>query len=499
MMKRILALMLATLMLATTAISCGGKTEDPAATTTAPAEENATTAATEASDQTPDQTLPPELQDTLPDVRFDGETFSVLLRESTKYEMQSDEITGDLVRDAVYQRNLDVEERFGIEIKTQSMPGNWGDRENFIARVSNSVLGGDHEFDMVLTHNSYMNTMPIRGLAYDLTTLEQLDFSKKWWHNGYMENAKIGNAIYTAAGDIAVTVYEYLEVVFFNKKIAEEHQITDLYGTVQSGAWTYDKMMEYVSTVSADLNGDGKYDQNDLFGLSIDAHNLRYLPTYWGADITVVGADGLRSFNLPNEKFIDAYNKGYAMVYDIDQVFYAGDSERDDTAMFTRDQLLFQTERLGHAAQMKEMDSEYGIIPFPKYDAAQEKYVTVIDDPFSGLMVLNNIENPDMIGTVIEALCMYGYNDVTPAYYETTLKLKYLSDETAMSMIDLVRDSVVLDFAMIYSCNLSQMYSYISNSIHSQVASIASGIKAQSKVWQKTLEKFYEDYAKIAQ
>jgi hypothetical protein len=68
-----------------------------------------------------------------------------------------------------------------------------------------------------------------------------------------------------------------------------------------------------------------------------------------------------------------------------------------------------------------------------------------------------------------------------------------------MNMIDLVRDSVVLDFAMIYSTLLSQMYSYISNSVHSNIASITSGIKAQSKVWQKTLDKFYADYEKIAQ
>ena len=138
-------------------------------------------------------------------------------------------------------------------------------------------------------------------------------------------------------------------------------------------------------------------------------------------------------------------------------------------------------------------------IPFPKYNTEQENYISVIDDPFSGLMVVNSIQNPEMVGTMIEALCMYGYHDITPAYYETTLKLKYLSDETAMNMIDLVRDSVVLDFAMIYSTLLSQMYSYISNSVHGTIASITSGIKAQSKVWQKTLDKFYADYAKIAQ
>lgn len=496
-MKKVLALLLAIAMLAASLASCGTKTDTPTDTTTATAADVTTPSPADTTTSAPEETLPPELQDTLPDVRYEGETFTALLRESTKYEMQSEEITGDLLSDAVYQRNLDIEERFGVKVKTLTEPGAWGDRENFIARVSNSVLGGDHEFDMVLTHNSYMNTMPIKGLAYDLATLENLDFSKKWWHSGYMDNAEINGAIYTAAGDIGVTVYEYLEVVFFNKKIAEENQITDLYEVVQSGAWTYDKMMEYVSTVTSDLNGDGKYDINDLFGLSIDAHNLRYLPTYWEADITVVGSDGLRDFNLPNEKYIDAYDKAYAMVYNYDQVFYAGDSEHDDTAMFTKDQLLFHTERLGNAKFMREMESEYGIIPFPKYNTEQENYISFIDDPFSGLMVVNSIQNPEMVGTMIEALCMYGYHDITPAYYETTLKLKYLSDETAMSMLDLIRDNVDFDFAILYTVPLSTMYSFYGEKIAAATPSVASAVKAQAKAWQNLLNKMYTDFEKV--
>ena len=474
-MKRIFALLLAITMLAASVASCGAKTDTPTDTTTAPVTD-ATTAPTDTATTAPAETLPPELQDTLPDVRYEGETFTALLRESTKYEMQSEEITGELLSDAVYERNLAVEERFGVKLNVLTEPGEWSQREDFMLRVSNSILGGDHEFDMAMGHASYIHAMPSKGLAYDLALIDSLDFSKKWWHSGYMDNAKISDSIYTAAGDIGVTVYEYLEVVFFNKKLAEESKITGLYETVQSGAWTFEKMMEYASTVTSDLDGNGKYDMSDLYGLAIDAHNLRYLPTYWQADITVIGSDGLRDFNLPNEKYIDSYDKAYAMVYNYDHVFYAGDSEYDDTAMFARDQVLFHTDRLGKAAQMKEMESEYGIIPFPKYDEEQEEYVTTIDDPFSPIMILNNVQNPDMAGTIVEALCMYGYEKVTPAYYETTLKLKYLSDETAMGMIDLIRDSVVLDFAMLYNSQLSSVYSYISNSVHSNADSITGMI-----------------------
>ena len=493
-MKRAISLILALLMLAASAAACGGKAEPVG--TTAPATETTTQAATEATTVVTEETLPPELQDTLPDVNFAGETFKVLIRDETKYEMTSTEITGDLVKDAVYNREVTVEERLGLNIEVQTIKGNWDYREDFISHVSNSILSNDHTFDMAMTHNAYLASMILRGLATDLNTLEDIDFSKKWWCQKYVENIAIDGSVYSAMGDIGVSLYEYLEATYFNKKIAEEHNITDLYELVQSGNWTLDKMMEYVKMVGADLNGDGKYDQNDLFGLAIDNHNCRYAATVWQTEITTVGADGRRTFNLPNERYINCYEALYHAIYDNDQVMFDG-SNTHGLKMFTNDQLLFYTERLSRAASMKEMESEYGIIPFPKFDENQTEYVSATRDSHSGIMVASNIQNPAMVGTTIEALCMYGYRDITPAYYETTLKLKYLSDETAMSMLDLIRDSVDFDFAILYTVPLSTMYSFYGEKIASATPSISGAIKAQSGAWQKLLTKMYADFEKV--
>ena len=140
------------------------------------------------------------------------------------------------------------------------------------------------------------------------------------------------------------------------------------------------------------------------------------------------------------------------------------------------------------------MDDKVALVPFPKYDENQTEYVSATRDSHSGLIVANNIQNPTLVGTTIEALCMYGYHDITPAYYETTLKLKYLSDETAMSMLDLIRDSVDFDFAILYTVPLSTMYSFYGDNMAKATPSIAGAIKAQSKAWQKLLDKMYTDY-----
>lgn len=495
-MKRALSLILAMLMLVMTVVSCGGKNE-PTETTTAPLNEAETSASTEATTTVPEETVAPELRDDIPEVNFNNETFKVLIREETKHEMTSAEITGDLVGDAVYQREITVEERLGVQIDVQTIKGNWDFRNDFIAHVTNSINGGDHEFDIAMTHNAYIASMALRGLALDMNELEAVDFSKKWWCQKYVENIAIDGRVYSAMGDIGVSLYEYLEAVYFNKKVAEEHKITDLYETVQAGDWTLEKMMSYVTQVGSDLNGDGKFTDVDMYGLAIDNHNVRYSATIWQTEITKVGADGQRDFNLPNERYINCYETLYHAIYDNDQVFYDG-SNKYGLQMFTNDRLLFMTERLSRAAGMKEMTSDYGIIPFPKFDENQKEYVSATRDSHSGLMVASNIVDPNMVGTVIEALCMYGYTDITPAYYETTLKLKYLSDETAMSMLDLIRDSVDFDFAILYTVPLSTMYSFYGENMDKGAPSIAAAIKAQSGVWQKMLDKMYSDFEKVA-
>ena len=152
-MKRIFALLLAITMLAVSVASCGAKTDTPADTTTAPTADT-TTAPTDTATTAPAETLPPELQDTLPDTSFNDAVFTTLIREETKYEMQSDEITGDLLSDAVHKRNTLVEERFGVKLQVLTEPGDWTKRDTFTARVSNSILGGDHEFDLVMTSDA---------------------------------------------------------------------------------------------------------------------------------------------------------------------------------------------------------------------------------------------------------------------------------------------------------------------------------------------------------
>ena len=92
-MKRITALLLTVAMLVSIVVSCSDKTS-------------------------------PYL-DSLGKYDFGGETFTVLCRNDTVYEVLVDESTGDLVNDEIYKRNLEISERFKVNIEAYTIDGMW--------------------------------------------------------------------------------------------------------------------------------------------------------------------------------------------------------------------------------------------------------------------------------------------------------------------------------------------------------------------------------------
>ena len=115
--KRILSALLASLMLLPLA-SCGDTGTEPTDTTAAAATPEVTTEA----ETTLDPTLRENAKDNLPaDLNLNGADFNVLGwdHDYTRYDIAGNEdISGDIVFDAIHERNASVEERLNCTITT---------------------------------------------------------------------------------------------------------------------------------------------------------------------------------------------------------------------------------------------------------------------------------------------------------------------------------------------------------------------------------------------
>lgn len=486
-MKKILCAFLALLMLF--AVSCSEAGSDGTATTA-----DASAGATE--NGTPEETVPANERDTLPDKKFPGETYTILSRKNTAYEILSDGITGDLVNDAVFTRNGKVEERFGVKIEVLQEPGDWGDRTSFVKRVENVYMSGTESYDLIMTHSAYIVDIGIQGFAYDMNTLDQIDFEKKWWCPAYTKNVNIDGMIYSAIGDLTYSLYERMQCIFFNKTLTAEYSIPDLYELAQNNEWTFAKLQEITMAAGKDADGNGVYDTTDIYGLGFNGHSCRALQTSFDTQMTVPDGDGRQKINLPNEKYINVYNETLKFVRGNNHVRF--DNEADNQVqMFMDGNLMLFAGRLGNAVRMKDMTSEYGIVPFPKYNADQADYISCARDYMTAMCIFGKLKNPEKTAVVTEALCMYGYQLITPAYYETTLKYKVFNDPIAMNMLDRIRDTLTFDFAMTYTNQLNLLFSTMGDNIQNNVASISNLLKGQTVVIQKAIDNLYESYEKL--
>ena len=127
------------------------------------------------------------------------------------------------------------------------------------------------------------------------------------------------------------------------------------------------------------------------------------------------------------------------------------------TGEVVADASLFNNGLMRGASEFRDMTDDFGFLPSPKLDEAQESYQNLVGDCVLFTVIPVTCINAEMAAAVLEALNAQTYRTVTPAWYEVTLKLKYSRDLIASDIIDLIHDSIYTSFLFAYSPELTQM------------------------------------------
>ena len=440
-MKRISLKSIAAILIPLTFLaSCGGTqgeantTTDDKTVTTAPAE---------------DTKLTPDIPD---DLTLSGETITILYRDAMKDEFWTEEQNGDVVNDAVYDRNAAVENK--LDCKLEYIPNvstDWNG--GYQSVISQSVLAGDEAFDIISGASFHIPTLIIDGYLYNLNEVKHLNFENPWWTQSLLETTAFGDKIFLVSGDISMGLIRYLHCTYYNMKLGADYGIGELYSTVLDGKWTLDLMEKLTKDRYEDLNSDGKVDiENDRFGYVINNTTL------WRAYIDALGVNYLKI----NDKGVPEFNFSDERSFDVAERFerLLGEGSNPDMyltgtwgneaigKMFKNDQTLFCMGRFVDCeTDYRDMKSDYAILPIPKWDEDMD-YAVTINGSESTFGVPVNSSKTDYIGAVMELLAYESYERVTPAYYESALKIKYTrGDDTdnAARVIDIIRDGAVFN------------------------------------------------------
>lgn len=85
----------------------------------------------------------------------------------------------------------------------------------------------------------------LQGLLCEVGDLQYIDPSMPWWNQNLLEPTAVDGKNYFLIGCANLVAFDSIGVLFFNKDLAAENNIDDLYQTVYDGNWTFDKMLEY--------------------------------------------------------------------------------------------------------------------------------------------------------------------------------------------------------------------------------------------------------------
>ena len=357
-MKKITAMTLL-LAMALSAASCGagGGTSGDQTTT---AGGDTTTAA-------PEDTSP-KLE--LPEKNFGGAEFTILSSDINSYEYDAEEQTGDIVEDAVYKRNRTVEELLGVDFNIVSQPGDWAAKDTFNGLIKNSILAGDGEYDLISGVAVIVMQLTTEGYFVNANTLNYIDFDKPWWVQGMNDNLAIEGKLYGFIGDASLSLYKDLSVLYFNKKILADYNLEDPYQYVYDDNWNIDTFGGMIKGVSSDLNSDGKLKWGeDMVGFMTNSVPNRAFMT--ATEISFLTYDdGVPKFGDLSERSDNVYEKLYKVFKENDNVLNNPKDEYDiATQYFTEDKALFMDAFLKYADNMRDMTSDFGIVPYPKADS----------------------------------------------------------------------------------------------------------------------------------
>lgn len=422
-----------------TAVSCGGNTGGAADTGTAAISEDAAAAETE-----------DPLNDNLPNKDYAGFEYRILGADVDIPMLLSEEITGSLVNDSVFEANAAVEERFNVELVQVKLP-NWSDS----GTIKSNILSGSDAFDLGVCHDCTSGNLSLEGLFVDLYKLPYLDFDKPWWPRFTVEGLTLNNRMYVFSNYIGYNGLRGTKNMYVNLDQLKNYDLESPYELVRSGDWLLEKVISMTSGIYSDLDGDQTRTRDDFYGFAFTGLFYGWLENFGIEAYAHKPDDKEVHLNINNQRTADLieiirdwlqggregvyYKKSHTGLYNPDaySVMFA-----DGKCLFTYGSLYVLI------ANLENSDVTYGILPMPKYDENQDDYFGVCYD--SPMWVPVSLTDPERTGIILEAMSAEGYKRIVPAYKDITLKDRYATDLDSAEMLDIIFKNRVLSFSYIY-------------------------------------------------
>ena len=401
-----------------------------------------------------------------------------------------EEQTGSMIDDAIYDANRKVEEKFNVILNVTE-----SDINKSVGEYTTSILAGDGTYDTALTAANRTAPLLLQKYVMDLSGVKELQLDQPWWNQNIMQFSSFGegNRVFFGVSDINMMSFEVLMGIYVNDDMLTDLNIPKLYDTVRDGKWTVDRMHECMKA-AANLNGDANFTYsssgNATYGLTYWDSGLQAIMYGAGLSYVVLDEKNNPSLNVENDIFYSTLeNIGSMFVVEGEAVHLNSSQDRmhyEDS--FADGRALFTVAQLKGSTKFREMDDEFGILPLPKANEAQEEYIGFCSGNVVASTIPKSNTKPNEVAGVIDAMAYLAYSELRPVYEGIVVEQKQMRNADSIEMLQIMGANRVLDVGNIYSWT-SDLHKQIFNKIKAGDSAVSSVVAS----CKPTIESLFKD------
>lgn len=500
---RIIALTLALLTLSGMIVACaetnGGETTTDAANnsgnaavTTAPAGENS-------ANQTEADT--DYVIDNIPEKLDYNTTITIYMWSNYSMMEFYAEESGDIIDDAIFNRNITVAERLGIEFDYVEEKGASSQMDSWIQKAENDFQA-DNDYDIYAGYSRCAPAMALKGMTANLLDYQYFSAEKPWWPAALTNECTINDKLLYCSGDISTNLLWMMTATCYNKELYEQYFPGEKspMDMVQDNEWTMEKLFSMTKDIYTD-DGNGKRDEMDFYGYVISEVNVDAFQT--SAGITSIEKNGDGNIVISPEWINQRCADACSLVGEFLKAegTYWNKEVVPPRTVFFEERSLFITDRVfiiagKDTSETGKIEFSYGIVPQPKFDTNQETFMTNVGHPFTMYAVNAQSSDVEAAVTTLEALGSTNHRTVTPAVFEVAMKVRYQDDAQASDMFDILRENISFDLGRLYADSLGKATANVfrTTAFSANPSGYITNVTKNKKVIEAGLKKIMDFY-----
>ena len=448
----------------------------------------------------PEETAVTYVEDVEKTYDFEGYDFT-FLNSGDIYYMYiylDPDMTGDVLDDCCFERNINAEQKFNITISEETQPFN-----DLAEYAKTLVLADEDVYDAMYIPASALTPLISENLFYDLLEIDELNIDGVWWDQPLIERNIIEDRLFYATSDLNLMAFEGIWCMYFNENMMVDLGLDLPFELALNGNWTFDELKKYCAA-AANLNGDTTFALDPNANCTYGIISLGRAPTFMayamGTEFVTRDENGRYQFTADSdpkftntwEQLIQFWGAGDGLaVYMLET---AGDLDPGGYYYtFEQGRTLFLSAELKGATMLREWEGTFGLLPQPKYNSEQETYESTLFSSCLSFCIPNTNTNLERTGIIVDYLTYESYRSLLPRYYDIHVALKSLDRQESIDVLALIRGTRGIEVSLPFGW-LGNLQTDMQNLAKKNELSIASTIETYKEAVIANIDKTYNEY-----